>query len=255
MRPAIGVYEPASGWSAVKLIAGREITTRIRTRSFIVSTVITLLVIVIGGIAFAAFTGDDHEGPDTKNLAVTNVDSTTRQAIAQAGAGLGVDITIIESSDSRTMVTAGDADAGLVAEGSGYRVFSKNELDKNLEDAIADGATFGKINSTLRASGVDPASMSLETTLALEQTEPDDSVTAERLIMVWVGTFLLVGVIFGGGLMVATGVVEEKSSRIVEMFVPTTFCGGRSWASASSTSDKPCSPRQSHSVPVSPRDC
>ncbi len=221
MKSTIGAYEPTSGWSAVQLIAGREITTRVRTKSFVVSTVITLLVIVVGGIAFAAFTGDDDTGPDTKNLAVTNVDATTQQAIIQVGADVGVQISIVDSADSRAMVVAGDADAGLVSEDSGYRVFSKDVLDKNLEETIADGTTFAKIDTTLRASGVDPTSIALETNLALEQTEPEDSVTAERLIMVWVGTFLLVGVIFGGGLMVATGVVEEKSSRIVEILLST----------------------------------
>lgn len=221
MKPTICAYGPAGGWSAVKLIAGREITTRVRTKSFVVSTVITLLVIVAGGIAFAAFTDNDGKGPDTKNLAVSNVDAYTQQAITQVGTDLGVHITTVDSPDSRAMVVAGDADVGLVAEGSGYRVFSKDGLDENLEKAIAGGTTLAKIDTTLRASGIDPTSVGLETKLALEQTEPEGSVTAERLIMVWIGTFLLVGVIFGGGLMVATGVVEEKSSRIVEILLST----------------------------------
>src|SRR5207248_10583446 len=57
--------------------------------------------------------------------------------------------------------------------------------------------------------------------LAVRSLEPPDPHAAANSAVAFVGVLLLYGQLFGYGFWVATGVVEEKSSRVVELLLAT----------------------------------
>lgn len=97
-------------WQATGIVAQREVVTRLRSKSFIISTAI-MLALIVGGIIFSAI------GP-----ALFDEDTVvaTVAAVAPALQGLdGLDIDMLSTADAvRQAVQSGTADAGVVP-GSG----------------------------------------------------------------------------------------------------------------------------------------
>jgi ABC-2 type transport system permease protein len=51
------VGQPLSSGAAIRLVAGREITTRIRSKAFIITTAVFVLVVVAGGLLLGLVQG------------------------------------------------------------------------------------------------------------------------------------------------------------------------------------------------------
>lgn len=214
---------PAGAWTSIRLIAGREISTRVKTKSFVISTIITLVVIVGGGIGLKIFTGGD-DGPETVSVATQGVGAAEKQAIAATGEAIGVVIEfddVANADTARLRVDDEDVEAALLAGPQGYTLLSKDAVAANVEAAIRGGLSTVAVQAALAKAGVDPAAVTRQGSVALERTEPDDPALGQRIIMVIIGLFLMMSVIMGGGMMVAVGVVEEKTSRIVEILLAT----------------------------------
>lgn len=62
-----------SAWTDISLVAGREISTRVRAKSFAIGTVISLLFIVGLVVVFAAVSGDGDDGPEPTTIAQSGV--------------------------------------------------------------------------------------------------------------------------------------------------------------------------------------
>ncbi|MBM7368216.1 ABC transporter permease [Gordonia hydrophobica] len=212
-----------SAWSDISLIAGREITTRVRTKSFLVTTVVTLIIVVGIVVGYALLSGDD-DGPEPTAVAQTGVSSQVQKAIVDAGTDVGLRIDFHSSTDARTEASNGDADAALVKDGAGYRVFSENDtLDAPLDAALRRGISHAAIADALRAGGGDVNALTaptvdFRTTTAPEAVDPNRE---DRMRTAIFGVMLLIMTVFGGGVTIATGVIEEKSSRIVEILLAT----------------------------------
>ena len=219
--------EPASGWTSVRLIAAREITTRIKTRSFIVTNIIMLLVAIVGCIVAAQFVDD---GPSTESVATQGVDAATTAAITTTGDRLGVSLSFSESSDARAAAADGSVTAAIVAApDGGYTVYSDDDLDADVEAAIKSGVSSAVVDGALTKAGVDPTALQRDATVTVERTAQIADAEGERLALSYVGSVLMFMMIFGGGMAVAVGVVEEKVSRIVEILLATVKPGHLLW--------------------------
>lgn len=212
-----------SAWQDIALIAGREISTRVRARSFLITTIVTL-VIVVGVVAmYAALSGGD-DGPDRTTVAQSGVSVEVQQAVTSAGDGLGLHITFTAAATARQQASDGDVDAALVRDGAGYRVYSKNdELNASLETALRRGVAEAAVTDALRAGGGDVKAINgppvdFQTAAA---PKPADTAREDRLRTATFGVILLILTVFGGGVTIATGVIEEKTSRIVEILLAT----------------------------------
>jgi ABC-2 type transport system permease protein len=220
--PVTSVPAPASGpttafWPGVRLVARREFVERIRERSFLISTVVSVVILCAvvvlpkllsgGSAATVAF-----QGSDATALAA----AVTAQAEAS-----GVDLQVVDAgSDARQRALDGDLSA-LV---DGTEVISKDTLDPALA-AVLDSAHRQVVGArALAEQGIDAAEVS-----AALDVPPLDRVTAneddprsdQRRTLAFVATVILYGQIIGYGFWVATGVVEEKSSRVVEVLLAT----------------------------------
>ena len=73
----------------------------------------------------------------------------------------------------------------------------------------------------LAAAGVDPDRLTQQAQVTTSTLEPADPNRGQQLALALVGTFLLFFSLSGYGPLVATGVVEEKQSRVVELLLAT----------------------------------
>lgn len=210
-----------SFWAGTKLVAAREITERIRQRSFLISAGVTLLIVAVAGVLPALIGGG---GPTTYK--VGTVGSEQRAVAAAAGAAgsdLKVKIEVKPSADRAKVaraVKAGDLDAALV----GGSVLFDDGLPDKLEQALQVGSRQVSTATELRRQGlsrsqtrqaIDPPP--LRTTALSGSKQGKD----QKRVIALAAAIVLYGQLLTYGLWVATGVVEEKASRVVEILLST----------------------------------
>ncbi|MGZ8178780.1 ABC transporter permease [Williamsia sp. SKLECPSW1] len=230
-RPAPTQGTDTGGARAVALVARREITTRVSTRSFRIINGL-LLVLIVGGLIVAAqFVGKG--GDDTPKIGVVAASgSTVSDALTQAGRliGTGVDVRTYASADeARTQVESGDVSAALIANQPGARTaftaITKDGLSGSTETLVRTAVSQSGLRAAIAAAGASPVAVTSEaaasSTLSVTETKVTKPDEGQRLAIAYIGVFLLLIVIMQGGGMIASGVVEEKSSRIVEILLAT----------------------------------
>lgn len=216
----------------VRLVARRELRERLRSKEMIISTVISL--VVIGFIVVAAGAADD-DGPSydvgavgERPAEVAAVMDHLASGDGGRGAGDGgdgadadaVELSVREVSDraeAERLLTGGDLDAVLVD----GEVVVGEELDRELAALVQAAHREVAIGEALTASGASPddvASASPDP-LATRALDPVDQDSEDRRTLATIGTFLLYVQLFGFGFWVASGIVEEKSSRVVEILL------------------------------------
>ena len=214
-----------SAWTDISLVAGREISTRVRAKSFAIGTVLSLLFIVGLVIVVAAASGGSDDGPEPTTIAQFGVSPEVQASIVSSGEQLGLTVKFTgATADAREKASAGDVDAALVREGDGYRIYSPGDtLDREVEAALRAGVSDAAITGALREAGTDPAvttppPIDFRTAVQPEPVDPDRD---DRMLTATVGVMLLILTVFGGGMAVAAGIIEEKTSRIVEILLAT----------------------------------
>ena len=204
----------------VALVARREITTRVRERSFIISTAVTLLIIA----AVIVIPTLLSRGGDEVTVGVVGAPAAVEPALQQAAAVQDVGLTIQRYGDetaARAAVEAGDADAAFLG---ADRVLVKEDLDGPAGQVVQSAYRQAAAAQRLVAAGIDPvaAARALDVPpLAVTALDPPDKDADARRTAAYFGVLLLYFQLFGYGLWVALGVVEEKSSRVVELLLAT----------------------------------
>jgi ABC-2 type transport system permease protein len=151
-------------------------------------------------------------GDDTYQVAYAGPRADTMQTVADAAAkqsGLTLERTQQDDeAQARAALESGDLDA--------YVTDSKIVVDKELD---------GDLGLVLQAAHQQVVTGGQQIRpLAVETVEPVDPAAEQRGQVAFVGAILLYGQILGYCMWVAFGVVEEKSSRVVELIlsaVPT----------------------------------
>lgn len=213
-------FASPSATSAIWLVAQREITTRAKTKSFLITTALLMIVIIIGAIVAALLTGrDSHDrvGLVGNSAAI----SSTLPAVGEQ-LGTPIDVVVVgDAATARERVASGDLAAAVVATTpTNYVTISKDSLDPQLGGAIRSTIESVAMTESLAARGVDAKTLP-KVTIAAEQTKPSKPEEGQRIAIALIGTILLMVAIITGGSMVAVGVVEEKTSRVVEILLAT----------------------------------
>ncbi|MDA0635568.1 ABC transporter permease [Nonomuraea sp. MCN248] len=193
------------------LVARREIVTQIRTRSFIFSLLIT--VVIVGALAFAPKLFD---GPDAYTLGTVNSQQLPLEAAAP---DMEFEWRAYPDEAAATRaVLDGDVDAALV---DGSKVLTDGEIDTELGVLL---------QSTHREVKLGPAGVNIAP-LQVESVGADTRYEAARTGIALVLVLVLFMLIIGQVMTVAMGVVEEKGSRIVEILLssvrPWQLLGGK----------------------------
>jgi ABC-2 type transport system permease protein len=201
------------------LVAGREIRERGRSRGFLLSVVLMLMA-VAAAIALPALL---ETGPGTKDVGLTGSIPTDLPAALEAQ-GAAVDTTIrihrYETLAAGEEAVRDEEIDVLVVDARGLEW--QRHADEQLK-AIATGAIqVVAIRDRATASGIDPDEL-----LAMVEPVPVTNVelgqvagrSPEDETAAFIMTLILFGAISTYGAMVLSGVVEEKSSRTVEVLL------------------------------------
>lgn len=210
---------PLTSRQAVLLVAGREFTTQVRSRSFVIGLLITLLL--FGGIGLlGGFLSSQSSNP---SLGVTPETEQLVPALEQAAATQDLDLRIerVEDGPARERVDADDLDALLTGSAGDYELLGRDAVDSSVQAVVGTAVQQAALGSALAEAGVDPAQLAQRSQVSVDTLQPADPNRGEQLALALVGTVLLFISLSGYGQLVATGVVEEKQSRVVELLLAT----------------------------------
>ncbi len=202
---------------AYRLVAGREFVERLRDRSFRISTAVTL-AFLLGFIAFASLS----DGAARFDVGVVEGDRLSSVRLAQAAARrLGFGITVHRYATDAAATAAvrdGSVDAAL----AGGAIVVGSARPEQLVAVLQLSSQREAIRDALAAEGLSPAQIDA----ALDRPPPPvralQPATGERAqaaVVAFVGVLALYGQLFAYGYWVASGVVEEKASRVVEVLL------------------------------------
>ena len=222
-RPASAVAPTTPGTLApVQLIARREINVRLQSKAWRVTTLVTLVVVIGFVLVMKALSGG---GPDA-TVGYTDGRSVGQQ-ISASGTTTGIDIESrhVDAAAGKQQVRDGDLDA-LVTVGDRGRVevTVKRELSDQLQTALTSMAQQSAVHQQVTRLGGDPGRFEQEVAQAhprVTSLEPPQTFKPEQLALGIIAGILIYLSLQMNGQMVAQGVVEEKSSRVVELLLAT----------------------------------
>lgn len=225
MRRLADRGDPGGGaFHTTYLIARREFVTRVRSRFFLIGTVVAMLLLA-GYVVLQAL---------VISRAVTTVKvgfSGGAQVLAQPlKTSAGSDSLKIETSavaDVRTgqdEVRSGDLDALVSGDPAAPDVAVKDQLDPAVAATLVGLVKEKALNQALTASGADPSTIEAKVasaTFNLHFLDPNAAQRTQRSVIgIFVAALLYVAILIYGQL-VAAGVVEEKANRIIEILLST----------------------------------
>lgn len=202
---------------AVILVARRELTERLRGRAWQLSTVVSIILVAVIGILVGVLGGDDTERYDLGAHGPRSV--AIAEAAGAVAPSLDTRVTVRRfdsAAAARTAVRDEEVDAAV----SGGELLTRDDPPEALEQAVQIGARNVRGAAILRARGVPPgeAGRALDPP-PLRTRDLDESDEDERPGVALVASFLLYTQLAFYGLAVASGVVEEKTSRVVEVLL------------------------------------
>lgn len=215
---------PLPATRAIALVARREFRAQVVKKSFVISNVIVLLVIAGGIVAFAVFSGGGEE--ERPGIGVAGA-GPLAAAVTGAGdrLGLPVDVRALDSAQAgRDAVAAGELEVALVPAADGAVAIVDEEVPAELRAVLDTALERQSRDAALTGLGVDSSTLDRGTApavLTVDALDPPDPEAGQRTALSLVALFLLFGQILGFGTYVAMGVVEEKSSRVVELLLST----------------------------------
>jgi ABC-2 type transport system permease protein len=207
-----------------RVVAARDFWVRLRDKGFVISTLITLTVLSVF-ILLRAYTG----GPESFQLGYVGERGVADRVAALADRS-GVDVSVVGFDDPGAADAAlrdGRVDAvvkgGLDDVRAGTATLRVLRGTPELLDQLVQGAAIGlRIDAALSEAGVPDATVQqlkdqhpIDAS-AILRPDPDQ---ASKAAVAFVAVLLLYGQLFGYGVWVATGVIEEKNSRVVEVLL------------------------------------
>ncbi|MGY1606593.1 ABC transporter permease [Geodermatophilus sp. SYSU D00700] len=207
---------PLSSGRLVRLVAAREVSTRLRDKTFIVSSAVMVLLIV-GILVFQVVV---NSGEDTARIGVAGDDGQVAAAIEAQATALDVDVAVEPFGDdaaARAAVEDETVDAAVLGGAGAGTELVVREPDPTLEAVVSGAVSSVALGAVLAEAGVDPADLPQVTVTALDDAEGD----GQRTVVAIIGVVVLYSLLILFGQFVAQGVVEEKASRVVELLLST----------------------------------
>ncbi len=211
------------------LVAHREFTERLRSRAYQLSTLITLLL--VGGLLVVPTFFDDPTRYEI-GLAGSVPDGIEDQVLAGA-AEPDTEVALQPMDDVaavRAGLEEGDIDIGLV---DGTTVVTGPDSPPELVTLVTAVAAAESLQAAAEQLDIDSGALGelLSAAPVVEEIEPVDDAEEQRLFLAFIGTLVLFVSIVTYGQWVLQGVVEEKSSRVVEVILgavqPRHLLGGK----------------------------
>jgi ABC-2 type transport system permease protein len=210
-----------STFDGIKLTARRELVERTRRdRSFLISTLVTLAILFAIIFVPRLFGSDDPKQFDV-GLA-GQASAPLGHALIAQGQAVGVQIRL------QRPATAAEAEAAVrdstldLAVIDGRELVAEAEADEQLNVLVQSASRIVRAQETLRGAGVGQGEIQSALApppLPVRSLEPVDENARSKRTIATVAVFVLYGQLIGYCFAVAMGVVEEKSTRVVEVLL------------------------------------
>lgn len=217
--------------ATIWIIARRDLATRARSKAFRISSALLLLGMILGIAIPSMLNRNAAHHSYTVAVVTTSQKSDLSAAIASRAKAAGITVTTRTAADRNTavdLVESSTVSAALIDGGDGSvngdskgELIWKNNTDNRLNTVLRDALTQAAIGRRAQQFGLTATQLSTLLTPAAPaattlQPEPDR--TAQTIIATVGMVLLFVALNFYGSLLL-TGVVEEKSSRVVEVLL------------------------------------
>ena len=210
---------PTAPWLIVTL---REVMVKARDRSYLISTVVTLLLIV-GGVAFNAYMSGR-----TSDYTVAVADSEAVSVVDMAGTAAAGDgeedgprfdtVSADSGDEALDLVRNDEADAALLRDADGnWTLSGLEDIDSSLRQPVSDALRLHVIDTNAAAAGssADTLLAGSELQTALLEGDAESALLASVVGFVFSFLFYMAAIIFG--MAIANSVLEEKQNRVVEI--------------------------------------
>lgn len=206
---------------AWRLVAVRDFRVRLRDKGFFISTGITLTVLTVF-ILLRAF-GD--EVTPSFDLGIVGRDQVSIERTAaeldDVAEREGVELRVghwDDAADAEAAVRSGRLDAVLVDD----ELVGVDAVPATLMRVVQNALIRVRITAALEGAGASAAQIEAvldQPSVEVRTLEPQDPNREENAGIAFIAVLLAYGQLFGYGVWVATGVIEEKASRVVEILL------------------------------------
>jgi len=238
------VRQPGTtAWSAIRVVANREIAVKLRDKAFIGSTIFMLLIVIaatvipvllsqqVPSVRVAVQGAAAEQVIDLAaelGVQAQNDDAAAPAPVALLGVGglPAADITSVAVEPGVDMsLLLRDEDVGAVLIGeelSGLRLVGLQSVSTELETLVTAASSELQVAEAAERGGLSPEEVAAITQPTPPVTElldvrPAGTMPPEFLVLVFAFLFYLSVLTFG--MSIAQSVVEEKQSRVVELLV------------------------------------
>ena len=222
----------SGGARRIWLVTRREWNQRARTRAFQISTIVSVAIVVVLIMVPEMYGGGDRP---TRTVGLVGESSSQLPALVRAS-GEQLDINVktrafADEATGRAALGSGDASVLLVDQ---QELVWKAEADEQLRTAVRSAVGVLERQQAIDEIGLTPEqAQRLQQPPELRSTslEPATTEQTSRADLGRIGVVLLFMAIAFYCAFVLTGVVEEKSSRVVEVLLsrmrPTELLAGK----------------------------
>ncbi|WP_233159899.1 ABC transporter permease [Actinophytocola xanthii] len=208
----------------VFLVARRELTTRLRARSFVLGTVVSLLALA----GFVLTQSRVFDGEHITTVGLNGQSMAVADVLTETAAQLDYPVRTTPITDltaAREQVEDGTLDALVSGAPAALQVLVRGDLDPDLR-SVLNGIVQRQVLAGLLASVEELDANQVLATMAragaeVRSLDSDDPQQDQRLALALVIVALLYVSLLLYASMVAQGVVEEKSSGVVELLLAT----------------------------------
>jgi ABC-2 type transport system permease protein len=198
-----------------QLVAQREISTKLRDKTFLGSTAFMLIVVLAATIIPALISG--MGGKD--KIAVLDEAGTRIVAVADAIKG-GDSYEATRTADvasAEQLVKSGEVKAALLPGKDGFEVLGKQRVETDLQNNLREAAVNLGMEQNAARAGLTPEQLRAGTQVQERLLDPGPlpEIVAGFVNIGLALIFYLTALSFG--MMIAQSVVQEKESRVVEI--------------------------------------
>lgn len=210
------------GTHPVWLVARRELIARVRTRAFVAST-LTTIAIMGGYLALMMFLGQQNG----TTVGFAGQATAVTDPLTRVSAAMGEPITastVTDPADGERLLREGELDALVIGAPDALTVIAEHDLGDRLRTSLDTVAQQQAFDAELAKADLNPTEVRAVASGAQVQVrllEPADPQRGQRLGLTVAAGMLLYVFLIMAGQAVAQGVVEEKSSRVVELLLAT----------------------------------
>jgi ABC-2 type transport system permease protein len=210
--------------TVIRVIAAREFMARIRTRVFAISTV--LIVIGIGAYILLQAYVFNKSATTSLEVGFVGAAQASSAPVRAEAASFGETIVVhryTSAAAGKSDVQSGTLDALVSGSGPSTAVTVQSTVDPTLQTVLNDTARGQVLDEYLTQHRLPPSDVDgqLAFSVSVNALSPVDAARVEQIVIGLLVAGTLYVTMIGYGQLVAAGVLEEKSNRIVEILLAT----------------------------------